>query len=251
MRATVRARYGCRGPSSGFTLVEVLVAIVIFMIIIGSIYGALRTANMSVSRTEERADVYQTARVLLEQINSELCSAYQPQESDASTLVGEDTDASETAPQYDALTFLTTGRRPPASTEPAGDLCEVAYVVHKTPDQEPIGLFVRENFRPGIDLSDPQPVMLSELVVGLNCEYLDAPGGEWLKEWTNRNALPVAVRVELVLRPEREGAKPIMVASTANIEISPGTGSAHAGEEELDFGELSRTDFGELSRTEE
>ena len=120
----------------------------------------------------------------------------------------------------------------------------VTYLVHTTPDQEPIGMFVKESFRPGIDLSDqePQPVMLSELVVGLNCEYLDAPGGEWLKEWTNRNALPVAVRVELVLKPEREGAKPIMVASTANIEISPGAGSTRAGEEELGFDELSRTE---------
>ena len=247
MRPTVRVQFASSQgsvipakagihSSRGFTLVEVLVAIVIFMIIIGSIYGALRTANMSVSRTEERADVYQTARVLLEQINSELCSAYQPQESDASTLIGEDTDASETAPQYDALTFLTTGRRPPASTEPAGDLCEVAYLVHKTPDEEPIGLFVQESFRPGIELGDqePQPVMLSELVVGLNCEYLDAPGGDWLKEWTNRNALPVAVRVELVLKPEREGAKPIMVSSTANIEISAEGRSSPAEEADVE-----------------
>ena len=232
MRPTVRVQSGCSDSSRGFTLVEVLVAIVIFMIIIGSIYGALRTANMSVSRTEERADMYQTARVLLEQINSELCSAYQPQESDASTLIGEDTDASETAPQYDVLTFLTTGRRPPAGTEPAGDLCEVTYLVHTTPDQDPIGLFVKDNFRPALELSENErpPTLVSRLVVGLNCKYLDAPGGEWLKEWTNRDALPAAVRVELVLKPEREGAKPIMVSSTANIEISAGAGGSLAEE---------------------
>jgi type II secretory pathway component PulJ len=59
-------------------LIEATVATVILMIIISSIYGTFRAANISMARMEERADVYQTARVLLDQINSELCSAYQP-----------------------------------------------------------------------------------------------------------------------------------------------------------------------------
>ena len=236
MKRTVRAGFVRRDMSRGFTLVEVLVAIVIFVTIMGSIYGALRAANMSASRTEERADLYQPARVLLRQINSELCSAYQPQTSDASTLVGEDTDASATAPQYGSLTFLTTGRRPRAGTEPAGDLCEVTYMVRTTPDEEPIGLFVEENFRGALDASDNEraPTLVSRQVVGLNCEYLDGAGGEWLKEWTNHTALPSAVRVELVLKPEREGAKPIMVSSTANIEISPVAGGSNAEDKDVE-----------------
>ena len=236
MNQTVRTGFVRHDLSRGFTLVEVLVAIVIFVTILGSIYGALRAANMSASRTEERADLHQTARILLRQINSELCSAYQGQTSEASTLVGEDTDASETAPQYDLLTFLTTGRRPRAGTEPVGEVCEVTYTVRTTPDQEPIGLFVEENFRAGLDASDNEraPTLISRQVVGLNCQYLDGADGDWLKEWTDQTALPSAVRIELVLRAEREGAKPIMVSSTANIQISPVAGGSNGEGEDVE-----------------
>jgi general secretion pathway protein J len=219
------------GRNHGFTLVETLVAIVILMMVIGAIYGTFRAGNMCVSRTEERADVYQTARVLMAQINAELCSAYQPTGATKSSMTGEDTPGSETATQYDTLTFTTTTRHSPSQTEPAGDVCQVSYHLGSTPDGEPGGFFVAEDFRPGLSVSSEKrpPIKLSDMVVGFNCKYLDPQSDEWKNEWVDQTRMPKAVRIELILKPERKDAKPITVASTANIMMSPITASAATG----------------------
>jgi len=219
---------------SGFTLVEAMAAIAIILIVIGSIYGAFRAGNLCVSRTEERADIYQTARILLAQIVSELCSAYQPAAMKESSLLGEDTSGSESALQQDKLTFMTTAHgSPSAAAELRGDLCQVTYTVQCTPGGEPLGFYMEEDFHPGLGLSEqkPPPFKLSDMVIGFNCEYLDG-SGIWQKEWMERSAMPKAVRVELVLRPHREGAKPIVLASTANLAGSKGPGAEQAVEEE-------------------
>jgi len=215
-------------PEHGFTLVETLVAIMILVIVIGAIYETFRAGSMCVSRTEERADVYQTARVLLARINAELCSAYQPAGAGKSSLTGEDTPGSETANQFDTLTLVTTAGHSLSRTEPAGDICQVTYRLESTPNGEPAGFFVVEDFRPGLDLSTGKrpPIRLSDMVVGFDCKYLDPQSDDWKNEWVDQTRMPKAVRVELLLRPQREGAKPVTVASTANVLMSPAAASA-------------------------
>jgi type II secretion system protein J len=208
-----------RQNRDGFTLVETLVALVILMIVVGAVYGVFRTASQSATLTEERTDVYQTARVLLMQINTELSSGCQLPGSQQSSLTGEDTEGSATADQHDKLTFLTASHRMLSGSGPAGDMCQVTYTVETTPDGEALGLSVVEDSKLGLGESDvkQEPTILSKLVVGMNCTYLDGDTGEWQDEWTDRTGLPKAVRVELILKPERKGAKPITVASTANL----------------------------------
>jgi len=219
---------------TGFTLIEATVATVMLMIVISSIYGTFRAANVSMARMEERADVYQTARVLLDQINTELCSAYQPSGAEKSSLIGEDTPASESAPQYDKITFLTTARHSLSRAEAAGELCQITYRMESTPDGKPVGLFVEEDFRPGLSLptAERRAIEVSNMVVGFNCRYLDGQTGEWCTDWMDRTEIPKAVRVELLVKPERKDAKPILVATTANLAISSGPGTEQAVEEE-------------------
>jgi len=206
---------------SGFTLVEILVAVTLFMIVIGAIYGTIQAGNASVAKTEERVDVYQTARIVLDQMVSELSSAYQPSETKQSTLIGEDTPGEETAPQYDKLTFLTTSHHASNTSEPASDVCKVSYTVHVTPEGEPLGLYMEEDLHPGLSMnSEPaNPVRLSDLVVGINFQYFDSDTEEWQKEWVDRKTLPKAVRIELAVKPLRSDAKPIIIAATTNLSV--------------------------------
>lgn len=219
-----------RRTESGFTLVETLVAIVILMIVIGSIYGAFRAANMCVMMAQERSDAYQTARILSAQINGELCSAYQRSGASVSSLVGEDTPSGQSAVQCDRMTFLTTGRRSQATTSLAGDLRQVTYFEGSTDDGKPLGLFMQEDLQPGLGeaTTDAQPVKLSDRVISFNCKYYDPDSQEWANEWKDRSKLPAAVRVEMAIQPERDGAKPIIVATTANMMITSGPGSEQA-----------------------
>lgn len=199
-----------------------MVALVMFMIVIGAIYGTYRAATSSASVAEERSDLNQTARILLSQINKDLSSAYQQPGEQSSSLTGENTEGSETALQHDALSFLTTAQSIIPVRGPVGDQRRVTYMLETTPDGEPDGFFVSADPRPGLSVSDeePEPLELSTLVVGFNCRYLDGETDEWQDDWTNRQTLPKAVRVELFLKPEREVAKPIMVASTVNLNPS-------------------------------
>ena len=46
---------------------------------------------------------------------------------------------------------------------------------------------------------------------------LDGATDEWVNEWVDRQEMPKSVRVEMVLRPERKGAVPVIVTATANL----------------------------------
>jgi len=223
MRSVIRS-------SSGFTLVETMAAMVMLMIVIGAIYGTYRAATASASMAEERADLNQTARILLSQINKDLSSAYQQPGEQASSLEGQSTEGSRMALQHDGLSFLTTAQSTMPVKGPAGDQRKVTYTLETTPDGDPDGFFVSVDPRPGLSVTDEklEPIELSMLVVGFNCKYLDGDTDEWMDDWTERQTLPKAVRVELLLKAERKDAKPIMVASTVNLNPSEAQGEQGA-----------------------
>jgi prepilin-type N-terminal cleavage/methylation domain-containing protein len=67
-----------RSPARyGFTLVEIMVATVIFMLFITAVYGTYTAAHSAMTRAEEQEELYQTGRVVLAQLNSELTCTYQ------------------------------------------------------------------------------------------------------------------------------------------------------------------------------
>ena len=223
---------GRRGPLRGMTLIEMMVAIVIFMIFVGAIYGVYHVARVGAEDTQKRQDVYQTARALLAQINTELCCIYQPASVSTSTITGTKSDAS-LEQQSDTLTLLTTGHVPSAKDAIAGDVCQVTYRMERDDDGHPLGLVMEEELHPGLAMADtqPDPVMLSNEVIGFNCKFLAQSADDWQDEWTSdETSLPAAVRVELIIQSKEKNAKPITVAATANLSISgnsptPPTGS--------------------------
>ena len=204
---------------SGFTLIETMVSLVILTIVIGSIYGTYRAATSSAAVAEERSDLNQTARVLLAQINRELTCACSQSGEQYSSLEGENTEGSASAIQCDRLSFLTSADSLIPAEGPAVDIRRVTYTLRTNSDGEPTGFFVQVDPRPGLAVSDaePDPVELSTLVVAFNCKYLDGETDEWVDEWLQRDGLPTAVRVEMTLKPDREGGGAVMTACTANI----------------------------------
>lgn len=222
---------GCRRSARGFTLVEMAVAVVIFMLFISAVYGTYTAASKAITSAEEQQEVMQTGRVLLAQLNAELTSAYQSSTATVSSLYGEDSENAAAELQQDRLTFLTTAHDAYGDM-PAGDLCRVTYEVSDGTEQdETPGLYVEENFHPDLELEDetlPRR-LLSPLVVGFNCKYLGAGGTEWETEWVDKAALPMAVRVELTLKSRREGAKPMILVSTANLKLATAPAAGGSG----------------------
>ncbi|MDD3926758.1 MAG: type II secretion system protein GspJ [bacterium] len=214
----------------GFTLIETMVAAAIMIVIIGAVYGAFRAAGASTSRLEERADISQTGRILLDRIGAELQSVCLSGAGEDEGLTGEDTTDAQEGLQFDKLTFTTTGHHAASGTEPAGDVCRVSYYVEQD-DGRPLGLYMEEDLRPGLSLSESdeaEAILLSDKVVGLNCLYYDSDADEWLDEWTDQTRLPAAVRIELALR-SRSGAVPVVMASTFNPSVLTAGGGSSGG----------------------
>jgi len=207
------------------------VAVVIFMLFISAVYGTYTAASKAITGTEEQQEVLQTGRVLLAQLNTELTSAYQSSSATVSTLYGEDSEDASDELQQDTLTLLTTAHAPYGDA-PAGDLCQVKYEMSDGAQDEKPGLYVEESFYPDLEPEETTPAkrLLSPLVAGFNCKYLAAGGTEWETEWIDRTALPMAVRVELTLKPQRENAKPTILVSTANVKLAtaPAAGGDNA-----------------------
>ncbi len=105
----------------GFTLIELLVAVAIMLIFLGSVFGVYNATYHAISLSRDNAEVYQSARVLLEQINREISCAYQSSTATTSTMVA--TNAGTTAVN---LTFITSSH-PAQVGQPAGDFCQVTY----------------------------------------------------------------------------------------------------------------------------
>jgi len=210
---------------SGFTLVEVLVAVAVLMIVIGAIYGAFRAGNQSSVMVQEDADLHQTARVLLGRMTSELSSVYTLASVGTSGCAIQGTSAADNGypAGFDTLTFATLSHQPCCPVSQNGDVCTVTYSAQCTSDGTPTGLFLTEDYTMGLSSavtsSSALPSMqVSPLVVGMICTYLDPTTNEWQDDWVNQTTLPSAVRIELILQTQRKGAQPISVASTINLK---------------------------------
>ena len=206
------------GRISGFTLIESMVATLIFLLFLGLIFGIYSATNQSMKRVEQQQEVYQTGRALLAQINAELTCAYQSANQSASALVGQyAVDAGTGLPQ-DTLTFITAAHPAPVG-QPASDLCQVTYEIsgNDTPDS-PVGLYVAEDYYPGLEVANATftPRLLSPLVIGLNCLFLDTTG-TWQSDWENQTTFPQAIRVELTMKPQTPKAVPLVLVTTANL----------------------------------
>lgn len=67
---------GRRNTQSGFTLIEVLVAITIFAIVILAVANSFRAVSDATRRTQNLSDTYQTARIALNEITKTIHNFY-------------------------------------------------------------------------------------------------------------------------------------------------------------------------------
>ena len=61
---------------SGFTLLEILLAVFILTLVVSAVFGAFRGTFKVVNDTEAQEEIYAAARVALERISEDLASVY-------------------------------------------------------------------------------------------------------------------------------------------------------------------------------
>ncbi len=198
-----------RGRRAGLTLMELLIALTLTTVVVSAVYSILRSAYDSRRRGEATADLLQIARITQGRIVEDLESAVTVSEDANYVFTG--TDAVEDDFDADTLEFACLSGDPQDPYRVQADLCRVQYYVdldERTPEEGLIRVALPQPVPE--DLRDEEVEAatreLGRLVVGLDVAYYDPTEDEWLPEWQEREGLPGAVRVALVLRdPLYEG----------------------------------------------
>lgn len=211
MRESSKAAARC----SGFTILEVLVAVTILAMMSTIVFGALFYTASSVEQLEERAALHHRAGFILGDISRSVTSAYAPYAGTYIDAVGSrDIFLAAGDPfgdgQAGSLSTFTTNPRLAAGA-PGTGIAYVSYeLVEATEFNDAPGWIEDEN-NPLVLHCDVEPLLSAQgggdgrftswalNVRSLNFEYFD--GAAWMKEWSyeDQEALPSAVKVELEL----------------------------------------------------
>jgi type II secretion system protein J len=183
---------------TGFTLLEIIIALTISLAIFLILFAALRLGYKSQESGTEKEEVTQTMRILDERIAWLIRGVYpfvfaDPSKTDQQKLYFEGKD--------DAIGFVTTSVNN-RGTGPQ-DIGGLKYVsIFRDSD----GLKVREKvffLEDALDDSGGKVFTLDPEVTKLEFEYFDVPPGEregdWVSDWdsSDKKYLPAAVKVQI------------------------------------------------------
>ncbi len=187
-----------RNPhSSGFTLLEVLLALSILAVIATTIYSSFSTAGRNVESAEEVRDGTDRARTLLARLTNDIANAYVGMS--GTFLYGKKVETEEDKLRFDSiyLTTLTNWRKPDSKEM---ELWEVGYFFQERPDGSGRVLMRKEKRELSSDVPPREGGIdyeLTDTVAGLQLRY-SSDGAKWTDEWT-QGGLPKAVDIVLTL----------------------------------------------------
>jgi general secretion pathway protein J len=210
--------------SSGFTLLELLLAIAIAAVIITVVNIAFFQSHANVEAIGTQREIYQTARIVMDRMIKDLTCAYLPTDNRQMTaeeislyrFVGVDDDTGET--DRDTLSFTTTTDIGFSSV--SGTVCEVGYYLKE--DEEEKGVFTlmrREDPTPHFGVTKAgQELEIAEGVTGMNIVYLDEASQE-IDEWDllKKLTLPRQVKVTLTMA---SGKGTVSFSATASLPLA-------------------------------
>jgi len=211
-----------------FTLLEILVALSMLMLILGSVYGTYMATIESLAHSKPKSVLQQRARLFLQRITSEIrcCyTGYQNKPSQVSlnlrtrkkeVLKQENPSlfvGKEVAPGQTFLQFVTSA----ATSRRDRDIRGLAIVEYRL-DESANTLLQRK--RRYIDRFEDDNnydwLVVSENVQTITVEYFD--GKKWLEEWESndmKGLLPRAVRISVILQDD--DVRPMSFVSTAHL----------------------------------
>ncbi len=194
-------------PRRGFTLIEVMVALVIMGVIAGLTWGALSGSLETRDYLDEQDELDRSARIALSRLQRELSLAFLTTNTSATNayqtvFVAKDADGA------DQVWFSTLAHRRTIRDSRECDQAEVTLWTEDDPDGESGDLVLLHRESERID-EEPDKggvvLPLATSVASFDLRYLDPTTGEWRDEWDTEGSettdrLPRAVEIKLVLR---------------------------------------------------
>jgi type II secretion system protein J len=187
----------------GFTIAEVLVAILITSILAGVIYGSYMGGLKIIYASQKDMERTHMANIVLNRIASDLACAFLRADKEYLVFVGQGGGDGEYS--SDGLTFISSNHERSSKDARESTLSEVSYFLDPEGGDE---LYILRREDPSLDedpFSGGETRIIGEGVAELKFEY-NGEGG-WTSSWDSRenSSLPIAVRVSLVFRTEEAG----------------------------------------------
>jgi general secretion pathway protein J len=138
--------------SSGFTLLEILMAISIFAIVISLAYGSYRATFRIIDSTDSQMEIYNKGRIVMDRLSSDLGSLYL---GTSGFLQGKPQNLGNR--EADSIRFTSTAHLVLNRKEQPAGYATISYTVEENPETKDLRLFRRDvAFRP-IEGEEPEP----------------------------------------------------------------------------------------------
>jgi general secretion pathway protein J len=198
----------------GFTLVEVLLALLMFGIISAVIFTTFSAVVDGVEQGQESGEFYRVGRVALQRMAQEVSSAVlfyiasdDPLAPQGNPVGLQGKDEESDGQPHDSLDFVTIPYRRFNPEVPTHELCDIAYYIEKN-EEGTSALFREEDCHVDENRRDGGAKLeWADGAVGLDVTYFDATEvyDEWPPDRGDEPGLPCRVRLALTFqRPPKE-----------------------------------------------
>ena len=211
MNSACRQPSAASGSCSGFTLLEIVVAIFIFALVITMVFGSFRAVFSSADAVGGDVTLYETARTCLERMSTDLTALYvshyprytKPEFNDPKDPYRIEGDATDVAgSSFGRLRFAALAHLP-LNRDPRQGVCRIVYYVHQRPDASLV-LRRADHLYPFPDFEENEnDPILCDNILGLEFGYT-GPEGETSERWDSESAdtdytTPRAIEVRLTV----------------------------------------------------
>ena len=208
-----RSGFGVSMRTKGFTLFEVLITMAILAVVLSLLYLTFHQSMAVMAHSEDRVEVIQRGRLILERMGGELKGSFIPPQENLSKvyrygLVGQSVKEGDNfMDRLDFTTLVNPLASPPAG---GGEILELGYFLDHEPGAKGLTLFRRQDVALDGDLlRGGRTLTVCDRVRSLSFLFFDRQGGKQ-KEWNtlegaHRNELPS--RIEIKLKLEDSGGQ--------------------------------------------
>jgi general secretion pathway protein J len=190
----------------GFTLLEMLVAVMVISVILGVIYGSFFGTSRTYALLESNEDVYRTAQTLTSMLSRELRAAsFDPKLS--AGLLGTGGESGEEG--TDEIFFVTRAHRRSRENAKEGYMAEIGYFFDVDELNGEKRLFKSVDLTVDDDIREGGKFYpLTDRLESLNFSYYNKKDDAWVEEWDakNQGKLPDYVLAEFSILDDNDKA---------------------------------------------
>jgi prepilin-type N-terminal cleavage/methylation domain-containing protein len=187
----------------GFTLIEILLAASLTALIaVGALFYLEGARNLG-ARIEYKADLFQTGRAVLQQMERDIQSAYASGQGLDLGLKGTDSTLSD--PPTDSLELVSANNFPKDEEKKECDLTRTIYRIDA--DRGLVRERIKELTKTGIVVLNNSGDTITKKITGLDIRYHD--GTTWTSSWDSAamGAMPKAIEVTLTVVGRYKGGE--------------------------------------------